>query len=198
MKTDVGNSLSGHLIDTRWALWASDWPQERDLGQTLLFTSAEPLLAWRLSLVYQHPAKLGSISRGAAIPTHSLPQDIFSSVSGHSTISLRETDPLTLHREPGQGLSRVRDASCTGRRAAAGVAADSLVLTRGPAPVLRGQAWTSEDRGVLQRAGDELLFTGSHPGAVSGSELTTGNWAGQPGQAPAAGHRSESKGSRTH
>lgn len=35
-------------------------------------------------------------------------------------------------------------------------------------------------------------------GAVSGSELTTGDRAGQPGQAPAAGHRSESESSRAH
>lgn len=32
-----------------------------------------------------------------------------------------------------------------------------------------------EDRGLLQRTGDEQLFTGAEPGAVSGSALTTGD-----------------------
>lgn len=73
MKTDVLNSISGHLIDARWALWALDWPQERDLAQTLLFTIAEPLLVLRLLLMHQHPAKLDCRGRGAAIPSLSQP-----------------------------------------------------------------------------------------------------------------------------
>lgn len=109
MKTDVLNSISGHLIDARWALWALDWPQERDLAQTLLFTSAEPLLVQRLSLTYQHPAKLDCSGRGATIPSLSwllqppwLDHKPFYHWSATATITLQENDPLTHNREPHQ------------------------------------------------------------------------------------------------
>eukprot|EP00064_Thunnus_orientalis_P004614 superscaffoldBa00000423_g4626 len=59
-------------------------------------------------------------------------------------------------------------------------------------------AWSSEDLDLPLRRGDEQLFTGAEPGAVSGSALTTGDQAGQLGQAPAASRRSESESSRAH
>jgi len=71
----------------------------------------------------------------------------------------------------------------------------SVTLARSP-PV--GSDWSSEYWGLLQRTGAEQRLTGAEPGAVCGSVLTTGDRAGQPGQAPADGHRSESESSLAH
>lgn len=75
-------------------------------------------------------------------------------------------------------------------------------LTLGPDPdpafLLWGQAQSPEDQGLLRRTGDEQAFTVAQPSAASVSVLTTRDRAGQPGQAPAAGRRSESESSRAH
>lgn len=154
------------------------------------------MLVRRLSLAHQHPAKLDCSSRGAAIASLSqllqppwLDHKSFLSVA--ATMALQETDPLTHHRGPSQA-----GGHCAGVEASPGLL--TLGPDPGPAPLPWGQAQSSEDRSLLQRTGDEQLFTGAERGAASGSALTTGDRAGQPGQGPAAGHRSESESSRAH
>lgn len=105
-------------------------------------------------------------------------------------------------QEAPPGLSRVRSVEAGGWRAQCWCGGQSRVVDSRTwpwlAPLRWGQAWSSQERGLLQRTGDERLFSVHEPGAVSGSALTAGDRTGQPGQAPAAGHRSESESSRTH
>lgn len=71
-----------------------------------------------------------------------------------------------------------------------------LTPARSPPVGVRPGASKTED--PCRGQGDEQLFSLAEPGAVSGSALTTRDGAGQPGQAPAAGHRSESESGRAH
>ena len=109
---------------------------------------------------------------------------------------------MTHHRGARPNLSWVRAAEAGGQGASCCVEAGPRWLTLGPdpdpLPYCGGQAQSPEDQGLLRRTGDEPAFMVAQPSAASISGLTTRDRAGQPGQAPAAGHRSESESSRAH
>lgn len=75
-----------------------------------------------------------------------------------------------------------------------------LTLVPDPGPVLsRGvRLETPKTEISCREQHEEQLFSVAEPGAVSCSALTTRDRAGQLGQAPAAGHRSERESSHAH
>lgn len=71
-------------------------------------------------------------------------------------------------------------------------------MTLAHSPTVGSGAETQKTEASNSEQGDEHPLTGAEARAVSGLALTAGDQAGQPGQAPAAGHRSESESSHAH
>lgn len=186
-------------------LWALDCPQERDPAQTLLFTSAEPLLVGRLSLTYQHHAKLDCSGRGAAIPSLSWslawPQAFLPLVSGRYNEPPGDWPPDSPQGGParperGHGNRGLwSGGTMLLRRLVQGCWLWVLTLARSP-PVGSGldlrrarspaenRGWAAIHRGWTRSC---VRFSADHRGPSRSA-----------GQAPAAGQRSENESIHAH
>lgn len=156
---------------------------KKDLAKTLLFINAELLLMWHLWLTYKHPAKLGSIGRGAAIRllSHSygpcvLTTSPLSLVSGCYNEPPGEW-PLTHHRESSQPWAGSDLQRLVARGHSAGVEVSPGLLTLAPDPGSLYPLWV---RSGAQRTEIACREQGmSNYSAVSCSALTTRDCAGQ-------------------